>query len=155
MADKINNKNMKKILIVIIVVAAVGAGAFYAGIKYNQSKSPFGGARALSQEGRQQRFQELGTNMEANIGSGFMGGRTGERFANGEIIAKDDKSVTIKLRDGGSKIVFFSETAEIGKFISGTLNDLEIGKTATINGEVNQDGSITAKSIQIRPEISQ
>ena len=71
----------------------------------------------------------------------------------GEIIAKDDTSITVKLRDGGSKIIFYSSSSEIGKFTDGTIEDLIIGKNITINGKANPDGSITAQSIQIRPKI--
>lgn len=145
---------MKKILPIILAVAVVvGGGAFYAGMKYGQTKTPAGftqkdfqNLRNLSPEERQQRLQQMGT-----AGIGFRGGNSeSSGFASGEIISKDDKSVTIKLRDGGSKIIFYSDSTEVDKFVSGTPSDLEIGKTITINGKTNQDGSITAQSIQLR-----
>lgn len=139
---------MKKILISVFVTAVlVGGGAFYGGMKYGQSKVPQRFAN-LSQEQRQQ-FQQTG----ADIGGLAAGrGQRGSGFASGEIIAKDEKSITIKLPGGGSKIIFYSDSAEIGKFEKGNLDDLEVGKTITVNGEANSDGSITAQSIQIRPE---
>ncbi len=141
---------MNKIILIAIAVAViVGGGAFYGGMQYQKSKSPssdFQNLSNLSPEERQQRFQQMG------IPGGSRGGnQNGGGFATGEIISKDDKSVTVKLRDGGSKIVFFSDSTEISKFISGTQNDLEIGKTITVNGKTNQDGSITAQTIQFRP----
>lgn len=145
---------MKKTLIIIAVVLLAGAGSFYSGIKYQQSKSPAGIGRGnfqdlrnLPDEERQQWLQELGANI-----NGFRGApnNRGDGFANGEIIAKDDKSITIKLRDNGSKIVFFAENAEINKLTKGALTDLEIGKTVSTNGKANSDGSITAQSIQLR-----
>src|SRR3990167_3885246 len=105
----------KLITIVIATVVVVGGGAFFGGMKYAESKSPrnrvsqadFQNLQNLSPEERQQRFQELG----ANVGAGFRGGvggsqRGGGGFTAGEIISKDDKSVTVKLQNGGSKIVF-------------------------------------------------
>lgn len=146
---------MKKTLTIIAVVLLAGVGSFYVGMKYQQSKSPaslvrgnFQDLRNLSDEERQQRLQQLG----ANIG-GFRGGREGDGFANGEIIAKDDKSITVKLRDGGSKIIFYSGSAEISKFTGGTAADLEIGKSVSVSGKTNSDGSITAESIQLRPQL--
>ena len=143
---------MKKILPIIIIVIIVAGGAFFAGMKYGQSKSSAnlsrGNFQNMTPEERQQRVQQMGT-----AGVGFRGGREGSGFASGEIISKDDKSITVKLQDGGSKIIFFSNTTEVGKFVDGTSNDLEIGKTVIVNGTTNSDGSITAQSIQMRPEI--
>ena len=68
------------------------------------------------------------------------GGQTGTGFLIGEIISKDGQSIIVKLRDGGSKIVFCSENAEIGKFVSGSMSDLEVGKTVMVNGKANDDG---------------
>lgn len=73
-------------------------------------------------------------------------------FLNGEIIAKDDKSITIKIQgDSGSKIVFFSDKTEVSKFASGSLSDLQVGQTVFINGTANTDGNVTAQTVQLRP----
>ena len=108
----------KLITIVIATAVVVGGGAFFGGMKYAESKSlrgrvsqaDFQNLQNLSPEERQQRLQELG----ANAGAGFRGGagggqRGGGGFTAGEIIARDDKSVAVKLQDGGSKIVFLSD----------------------------------------------
>ena len=143
---------MKKILPIIIIVILVAAGSFFAGMKYGQSKSSAnlsrGNFQNMSPEEQQQRIQQMGT-----AGVGFRGNREGSGFATGEIIAKDDKSITVKLPDGGSKIVFYSETTEVGKFVDGASTDLEVGETVIVNGKTNEDGSITAQSIQMRPEM--
>jgi len=133
---------MNKVLPVVILVAVVAvAGAFYGGMQYAQSKVPQG-------------FRQLGT---ASAADGFRGARSGATagsFGSGQIIAKDDKSITIKMQNGGSKIVFYSGTTEISKFVSGAASDLGVGNNVTVNGSANQDGSITAQTIQIRPAIA-
>lgn len=143
---KISN-GVKKILPIIIVVVIVAGGAFYGGMKYGQSKVPVPDFR----QGDFQRTTGAGGNQQGGGG-----------FTSGEIIAKDDpakdgagKSITIKLQNGGSKIIFYSESTEISKFASGSSNDLEIGKTIMANGTANQDGSITAQTIQMRPVLNQ
>jgi hypothetical protein len=136
---------MTKKLITAVLAGAVVVGvvAFYAGIRYDQSKTA---------AERQARLQQFG-------GGGGFGGQRGMRgasggaFVSGEIIAKDDKSITVKMRDGGSKIIFYSDTTEVGKFVSGALADLEVGKNVFVSGKLNSDGSITAESIQLRPAL--
>ncbi len=129
---------------VTVIVVLVGGGSFYGGMKYAQSKTP--------QKSAQGNFQ----NGMANIG-GFRNERTGTTgggFTAGEIIAKDSSSVTVKLNNGGSKIVFYSDVTEVDKFAKGTAGDLQIGGSITVSGQANQDGSLTAHTIQIRPARS-
>lgn len=145
--------NMKNKIIIIAVVAAltVGAGSFYAGMKYAQSQKTVGGRSAnfnnLSQEERQQRFLQTGGGSEGRI----IANQSGAGFVNGEIIAKDNVSVTVKLRDGGSKIIFYSASTQVQKMADAPLGDLTVGNQAVISGTVNSDGTITAQTIQLRP----
>ena len=148
---------MKKQIIVIVAIAAItGGGAFYGGMEYAENKNPSGQfARGdfqnLSPEERQPRMQEMGANVSAGFNARIGDGqRGGEGLVSGEIIFKDDKSIIVKLMDGGSKIVFFSESTEISKSAKGTLPDLEVGKDVLVNGSANSDGSVTAKLIQLR-----
>jgi len=141
---------MNKVLVSIFITATiVGAGAFYGGMKYANGKNLRAGQnfRNISSEERQQRSQESG-------GNGNFRNRTGRQqggFVAGEIINKDDKSIIVKIRDGGSKIIFYSNTSEVGKFVNGAFSDLEVGKNVSISGVSNSDGSITAESIQLIP----
>jgi len=145
---------MQKILPVIIITALIaGGGAFYSGIKYQQN------LRNLSPEERQARMQQFGT-ASAGAPRGMRAGGAG--FAAGEIIAKDDASITVKLPDAnqpsdqtdqkqsGSKIIFFSKSTDIVKSVKGTAEDFAVGEQVIINGTANEDGSITAESIQMR-----
>jgi len=131
----------KKILLVIVaIVLVIGSGAFYGGMKYGQNNR-------LSSFSRQGFPGQAGTNLRGNQVNG-------SSFVSGEIVAKDDKSITMKLgaaNQGGSKIIFLSDSTEINKFVAGNLNDLAVGQEVTVTGITNQDNSVTAKSIQIRP----
>jgi hypothetical protein len=138
---------MKKILpLIIAIIIVVGGSAFYGGMKYGQSKNSGASLANLTPEQRQQRMQQFGNR------SGNRQGANGGGFVNGQIISKDDKSVTIKNQDGGSKIVFLADDTQVVKSTDGKISDLADGKQVTVSGITNTDGSITAKSIQIRPD---
>lgn len=140
---------MNKILTTGIIVAIItGGGAFYGGMLYGKSQT-----KDNLEQNFQQRAQQFGQNSAGNRGL-RTGGQAGAGIANGEIISKDDKSIVIKLRDGGSKIIFYSTATEIGKFVSGALDDLIIGQNIMASGKTNEDSSLTAQSIQIRPMIA-
>jgi hypothetical protein len=123
----------KNLIICGIVVVLVGAGCFFSGMKYQQSKrSPMG---------------QFG-NVQGRVG----GNRVNNfRPVNGEIISSDDKTITVKLQDGSSKIILYSNTTAINKAAAGTKEDLTNGTKVAVIGAENTDGSVTAQSIQLNP----
>jgi len=136
------NKDMKKtIILYLIILILIASGSFYTGMKYQQIKTPSRQAfQNLSPEQRQQFLQERT-------------GRVGAGFLSGEVIAKDEKSLTLKLPDGSTKIVFLSSSTQISKAAEGTIDDIKIGKEIMVSGEQNSDGSYTAKTIQLSPRL--
>ena len=73
-------------------------------------------------------------------------------FTTGELIAKDDKSVTIKLADGGSKVIIISDKTVVSQMTTGTMADIAIGQQLMVQGKTTS-GSLVADSIQIRPAV--
>ncbi|HRY76843.1 MAG TPA: DUF5666 domain-containing protein [Candidatus Paceibacterota bacterium] len=142
---------MKKIIpIFVAALLMVGAGAFYGGMKYGQTKKP-------SFVSGQWGSQMPGGGLQNGSGTGARingGSKSGGGLIAGEITAKDDKSITVKSQDGSSKIIFYSESMEISKSVSGILSDLAVGENVTVMGKTSQDGSITAQSIQLRSVAS-
>jgi len=123
--------------------------SFAAGFKYSQSKKIIApnfmtnaiNNRAWQNNGAQPNGNRL-TGKQANV-------------ANGEIISIDDVSLTIKLREGGSKIVFYSASSTpVVQSVIKSPEDLKIGENVLINGKNNTDGSIVAQSIQIQAATS-
>ena len=133
----------------IAIVIIVGGGAFYGGMKYGES-----GKVSAARNG----FPDFGkvSLEDGQRFSGGAGGRgAGANFTNGEIISLDDKSVTVKLPDSGSRIIFFSDSTKITKSTEGTVEDLKVGETVLASGTANDDGSITAETIQLRPSMAE
>ena len=127
----------KNVIIMAVAVIIVGAGGFFGGMKYQQNKQPaffrqFGG--------------EEGIRMGVGDSKGFLP-------VNGEIIAADEKSITVKLQDGSSKIVLLSDKTEINKTASTTKEDLKVGEKVAAFGTENSDGSVTAQSVQLNPRF--
>lgn len=138
---------MKKNIIFVALIIIVGACSFFGGMKVgegNKSNMGPGNFQNMTDEQRQQFAQQN----ETRTGQNGMGGTVGE------IISKDDKSITIKLPNGGSKIILYSATTTVGKTTTGNVSDIQIGQTISISGTTNTDGSVSAKSIQIQPATS-
>ena len=142
---------MRKILLSVIVTAViVGGGAFFGGMQYAKSQT-------LDMGDLASRFGNFDPSQRSGISGGpggFTRSQAGGGFVSGEILSMDAESMTIKLPDGGSKLVFFSEVSKINKMTEGSSADLTTGTTITVTGTSNDDGSVTASTIQILPEGS-
>ena len=129
------------IAVLAVVVALVGAAAFFSGMKYqeNRSSKNFG--------------QFAGNSANQGRNRGQSGQRSGGRPVAGEIISQDDKSITVKLSDGSSKIVIISDTTQINKAETAGKVDLAVGQKVAVFGSENADGSVTAGNIQLNPQF--
>lgn len=132
--------NMKNNVVITVVVLIVGVGAFFGGMKYQETKS----ARAQSAR------QFPGGGRQGGNGQGRFGGGAGRPVV-GEILVQDDKSITVKLQDGSSKIVLVSDKTTINKATEASKDDLKTGVRVAATGTENSDGSVTAISIQVNP----
>lgn len=130
----------KKLVLSCVVTALVfGAGGFFGGMQFAKMGRPnqmrFTGAPNM---------QRGSGNPQLRGGAAFGGG------ASGEVITKDDKSLTLKLMDGGSKIVYLSPSTTVNKTSAGSMEDVSSGTKVMVVGSQNQDGSVTASMIQLR-----
>ena len=136
-------KNQKITIGAVAVVIAIIV--FYGGMKYGQHAA----ASTVAQtQGGQNGQLARGTRGGAGRSGGF---GAGSGFTTGDVLSKDARSLAIKLRSGGSILVFFGSSTPIMKSTSGTSDDIQIGSQVMVAGSTNTDGSLNAQSIQIRP----
>ena len=130
----------KEMMISGLVAVVVGVGGFYGGTVY-QSRAT---TTVSAADPSRMRFRGMGGGQGGNRG-GFLGG---------EVLSKDATSITLKLRDGGSKIVFYATSTQMRKQVEGTIDDIVVGKQVMVNGSTNSDGSVTADMIQLREDTT-
>ena len=142
---------MKNKIVMGIAAIIIAGASFFGGMKYQQSKSPTGFANLTPAE-RQQRVQQMGDNGGAIFrnGNGRIGG--GGIIA-GEVLSIGNGSLTVKMQDDSTKIILLSGSTKISKTVDGVSSDVSTGKSVAVTGTANSDGSVTAQSIQIRPNI--
>ncbi len=134
-------KNQKNVIIFALSLLVVGSISFYGGMQYEKSTNA-----GLRQVG----FNRSGGGMAMN--PGMRQNSQGGGFVNGTIKEKDGDNLVVTTGKDGSKIVLFSERTKILKSTDGSIEDVAVGTPVMIMGSQNQDGSITAQSIQIRNE---
>ena len=139
MSEKIYKKHMTVLIISALVLAGI---SFYAGNAHGAAAAKTAFASARSQ------FGMGGTRMGGASRFGMGGGAV-----TGSVIAKDATSVTVKGRDGSSKIVLYSGSTQISKSAAGSIDDIIVGSQVSAIGTQNSDGSVTAQTIQLRPAM--
>ena len=135
-----NNKFIGGLVLCAIVF---GGGGYYLG-----TKKMTGAVAVSSPDGR----SAFTTNRQSGAGIQRTG-RNGGGFSGGEIVSIDAESISVKSPDGGSKIVFYGGSTSITKMASGTIAELSPGQNIIVMGKANPDGSITAESISLRPQM--
>lgn len=131
----------KNIIIAIIITAIIAGGLGFWG-----GKATAGSNSNSATAGQSARSGGFGSGNFAGRGAGAGGMATA-----GSVVSNDGSSLTISLRDGSSKIVFFSASTTVLKTTTGSSADLTSGTNVLVSGKTNTDGSVTASSIQIRP----
>jgi hypothetical protein len=143
-----NMKTNKSTLIIGILVAIIVAiVAFFGGVKYQQmqaAKNP-GNMMFGAQGQRGQFIQRFGK-------GGGPGGFPGGGAVMGQIVSADADSITVKMKDGSSKIVNLSSSTKISKTDTASSSDLKTGQTVAVFGTTNSDGSVSAEKIQLNPQ---
>lgn len=138
MAEKINKMNKKNIIIALAGLIIFGIG-FYGGTLYSSSNKPANTGRGqFSQNGNQP-----GGNKNTR--------QFGANNLMGEVISKNDTSLTLKLRDGGSRIIFVTKDTPVSKNVSASSSDISANEQISVSGTPNSDGSVNAQFIQIKP----
>ena len=104
----------------IITIAVVGVVCFFGGMKYGQSTSK--PTTGTSQ-----------TNFQSGAGGGGRRGfAAGQGATAGEILSLDATGITLKMRDGSSKIIILSSSTPVMKTATGSMSDLKTGEAVVV-----------------------
>ncbi len=139
------NIHKKNKIILFVVVAIIAALCFWAGYASGKKGTASGAAGQFAGQFGGGTFAR-GANARRG-GAGAAGG-----FTVGNVVSSDSQSVTIQTQDGSSKVILLAPSTQVQKTVPGNLSDVSAGESVMISGQTNGDGSITASSIQIRPE---
>lgn len=148
------NKTLK-IILGAVVLLVIAAASFYGGMVYGKSQAadsvtaaPAGFPAAVvplnGQPGDLLGQRPLGQN-----GAGGFAAPAGMTF--GQIEAIDGNTLTVTTQAGGTRTVQVTDTTLIEKNASVAVSDLAAGDTVIVSGSDNDDGSITARSVQVAP----
>ena len=138
---------------VVVLVVAVGASAFWAGMTYGKSQSEQD-VMGLIQErmgDRGGQFPGMGQYRQGEggdapqSGSGMMG-TMGAMGTMGTIESVEGETLVINSNEGIIRVQT-TDTTLIQKNMPVEVGDLEIGEAVLVSGPQNDDGDITARSV--------
>ncbi len=138
--EEIKKQSINPTFITVIAAIIFGISGFFAGTKYQESKTP------------QRTLGNFTGNSMMRAGGGNRFGGMGFAPVNGEILSTDSNGFTVKMQDGSSKIVIISDKTTINKAESANKDDLKAGTKIAVFGTTNSDGSVTAQNIQLNPQ---
>jgi hypothetical protein len=144
-----------KIVLGVVLVLAVAAGSFFGGMMYGKSQAqttrtfrgfdPANAPQGFGGQGVITSGQDGATQQSGRPGGGS--GRGG--MLAGEIVSVNGGDVTIKDADGKEIVVHVTDSTLIQKQAEVTVGDLAAGDTVFVSGSKGDDGSYTARSVQV------
>jgi len=140
--------SMKKgimVLIAIVVLAAVGGGAFWGGMKVEENRILQNPAAFFRQRVQAGRFPFPGGTPQPGqqrLGGGLMG----------TIEAIEGNTLVINTQEGTIRVQT-TDTTLFEKYMTVNLNELKVGESVTVSGSRNADGSVTARSVRSMPAL--
>lgn len=142
------------IVLGVVLVLVIAAGSFYGGMIYGKNQAqpafPVLGEGGELRGMRGQLGMRPGGEVDAEAGQ-FLGRPGGMLF--GEIQSIGDGELAVTDPSGEQIRVYVGETTLIQKQATVTLADLEVGETVVISGNRDDDGNITARSLQVSPGV--
>ena len=137
------------IVLGVLVVVLVAAGSFYGGMVYGKNQVettlPVAG-EGVEFSGPRGQFGQRGIQMGGEEGQ-LLREQGGMLF--GEIQSIGDGELMVTDPNGEQITVYVADTTLIQKQADVTLADLEEGETVIISGNRDDDGNITARSLQV------
>lgn len=119
------------------------AGSFWAGMQYQKR----------GQAGPQGQFGPRGmlTGTVPQGQNATRDNRTGFRPISGDIMAREDKTLTVKMADGSSKIVLLTDQTKVNRENEVTWEELKAGEKVMVMGQEGSEGAVTAERITLNP----
>jgi hypothetical protein len=131
--------NKKIVGVIILGIVLVCFGAFYMGVEYSKKIAP-----AISNNSETSKDENT-YNKTIKKDLGVKG-----TVIVGEIIKKDENSVTVQTSDGGSKIIYLEGETNLSKNTPILFSDLALKDNIVVNGLINSDNTIKARDIQLK-----
>ncbi len=135
---------------VVVVIAVVGVGAFFAGTSYGEAQAQNTRAEFLRNRqggtgGPGGTFGQNGQN-----GQNAQNNTFGRAAAFGTVKSVDGNTIQLTQQDGSTVTVTVNSQTTIQKTVNGTVGDIQPGERLTVFSD--QTGSnLTARAIQVRP----
>jgi len=141
-------------LVAVLVLAAVGGGAYYYGTTVGEKRVMQNPQLIFQQMGAGQgggQFQRQFPGQGAAPSGTPQAGQRGTLLQGGGLmgtIEKIEGNTLVITTDDGEVRVQTSDTTLVEKTMSVNVEDLELGERVMVSGSKNEDGSYTARSIQ-------
>jgi hypothetical protein len=139
-----------KIVLGVVMVLVIAGGSFYGGTVYGQNEAQSNSTAAGDWQGR-----SAGTRQFGSLPSGQDNTDRAQSFAAqggslfGEIQSVGDGQMTILDQSGKQVQITVTDTTLIQKQAEVTMTDLQQGETVAVSGRQEDDGSITARMVQV------